>query len=87
MAVCDTCGNDYWLSFEIHTVGGFTHTFDSFECAVTRLAPICEHCSCRIIGHGVEVAGRFFCSGHCARTADGSGDGAQIRVAVGARPA
>jgi phage terminase large subunit GpA-like protein len=87
MAVCDTCGNDYWLSFEVHTVGGYTHTFDSFECAVQRLAPICENCSCRVIGHGVEVAGRFFCSGHCARTADGTGEGAEIRVAVGARPA
>jgi hypothetical protein len=33
------------------------------------MAPICEHCKCRVIGHGVEVAGRFFCCAHCARSA------------------
>jgi predicted nucleic acid-binding Zn ribbon protein len=24
---------------------------------------------CPVIGHGVEVGGRFFCSAHCARIA------------------
>ena len=67
MAVCEVCGNDYWMSFEVHTVGGNTHIFDSFECAIQRLAPVCEHCRCRIIGHGVEVEGRFYCCAHCAR--------------------
>ena len=47
MAVCETCGNDYYLAFEVRTVGGGTHTFDSFECAIHKLAPVCEHCSCR----------------------------------------
>src|SRR5207302_10374692 len=23
---------------------------------------VCEHCKCRVIGHGVEVGGRFFCA-------------------------
>src|SRR6266542_1160191 len=54
MAVCEVCGNDYWMSFEVHTAGN-VHVFDSFECAIQRLAPACEHCRCRIIGHGVEV--------------------------------
>jgi hypothetical protein len=31
------------------------------------MAPICEHCQCKVIGHGVEVEGRFFCCAHCAR--------------------
>jgi len=84
MATCEVCGNDYWMAFEVRTAGN-THTFDSFECAIQKLAPCCEHCQCRIIGHGVEVAGRFFCCAHCARTVDAD-QGAQIRDAVGAHP-
>ncbi|HEV2784181.1 MAG TPA: Prokaryotic metallothionein [Actinophytocola sp.] len=85
MATCETCGNDYWMAFEVRTASGQTHTFDSFECAINKLAPVCEHCGCRILGHGVEVEGRFFCCAHCARAAD-SGLGAQIRDTVGAHP-
>lgn len=85
MATCETCGNDYWLAFEVRTVSGETHVFDSFECAIQRLAPICEHCETRIIGHGVEVSGRFFCCGHCARSVE-TAKGAEVRDAVGARP-
>ena len=58
--------------------GGKTHIFDSFECAIHALAPACAHCGCKIIGHGIESAGRFFC---CARCADESGvKGARDRV-------
>ncbi|MCK9929489.1 Prokaryotic metallothionein [Frankia sp. Mgl5] len=72
------------MSFEIRVVSGETYTFDSFECAVQKLAPRCEHCDCRVIGHGVEVSGRFFCCAHCARQAGGMGR--EIRDAVGAHP-
>jgi hypothetical protein len=85
MAVCEVCSNDYWLAFEVRTASGETHVFDSFECAVHRLAPVCEHCHCKIIGHGVEVSGRFFCCAHCARMADDQGT--QLRDTVGAHPA
>jgi len=68
MAVCDVCGNDYDKSFEVSR-GGETHTFDSFECAIHALAPTCEHCGCRVIGHGVEADGRIFCCAHCAEHA------------------
>jgi phage terminase large subunit GpA-like protein len=85
MGVCEVCGNEYWLAFEIRTVSGDVHVFDSFECAIQRLAPVCEHCQCRIIGHGVEVAGRFFCCAHCARSADAE-QGFKIRDAVGVHP-
>ncbi|MBB6472511.1 hypothetical protein BJ992_001942 [Sphaerisporangium rubeum] len=44
------------------------HTFDSFECAIQRMAPSCEHCGCRIIGHGVEANGHWYCCAHCARS-------------------
>jgi hypothetical protein len=65
MPTCDQCGNEYDKTFEV-TKDGTTKTFDSFECAITALAPTCEHCSCRIIGHGVEADGRMFCCAHCA---------------------
>jgi hypothetical protein len=65
MATCEVCGNDYDKSFEV-TRGGESHTFDSFECAIHAMAPTCDHCDCRIIGHGVEADGRIFCCVHCA---------------------
>ncbi|HEY8372185.1 MAG TPA: hypothetical protein VIL00_05525 [Pseudonocardiaceae bacterium] len=65
MARCETCGNDYYGSFEIHAQGA-VHTYDCFECAIQGMAPICEHCKVRVIGHGVEADGRFFCCAHCA---------------------
>jgi hypothetical protein len=68
MAKCEVCGNDYDKSFEV-VAAGSRHTFDSFECAIHAMAPICEHCRCRIVGHGVEVEGQFFCCAHCAREA------------------
>jgi len=58
MANCEVCGNDYDKTFDV-VFYGTRHTFDSFECAIQRLAPTCDHCSCRVIGHGVEAAGRF----------------------------
>lgn len=66
MAACDVCGNEYDKAFEIH-VAGAVHVFDCFECAAHHLAPICEHCGVKVIGHGVEAEGQFFCSAHCAR--------------------
>ncbi len=65
MAVCEVCGNDYDKSFEVR-MAGQSHIFDSFECAVHALAPRCEHCGCRIIGHGNEADGRMFCCANCA---------------------
>jgi hypothetical protein len=62
---CEVCGNQYDKTFEI-TVAGQHHRFDSFECAIQALAPRCAHCSCRVIGHGVESGGDIFCSAHCA---------------------
>jgi hypothetical protein len=66
MAVCEVCGNDYYLSFEVITAGS-KHVFDSFECAIHKLAPICDNCGCKIIGHGIEADGTFFCCANCAR--------------------
>jgi hypothetical protein len=68
MARCEVCGNDYDKSFEVHTHDG-RHSFDCFECAIHRLAPVCGRCGCRIVGHGVESEGAFYCGAHCASAA------------------
>ncbi|TMQ70747.1 MAG: hypothetical protein E6K80_07515 [Candidatus Eisenbacteria bacterium] len=65
MARCEVCGNDYDKSFEV-VVNQRSHTFDSFECAIHAMAPVCEHCGCKIIGHGMEAEGRLFCCASCA---------------------
>jgi hypothetical protein len=65
MARCDQCGNDYDKSFQVY-LGEQTYTFDSFECAIQKLAPTCAHCNVRIVGHGVEQADVIYCCAHCA---------------------
>lgn len=65
MARCEICGNDYDKAFQV-VLGGTSHTFDCFECAVHGVAPRCAHCGLAIIGHGVEGKGEIFCSAHCA---------------------
>jgi hypothetical protein len=72
MARCEVCGNDYDKAFQIVVASGEWHTFDSFECAIHKMAPICEHCQCKVVGHGIEVAGRFFCCASCARAVTGA---------------
>lgn len=69
MQQCETCGNHYDKPMQI-TIDNEEHTFDSFECAIQALAPTCSHCSCRILGHGTEAEGKFYCCAHCA-AADG----------------
>jgi hypothetical protein len=81
MARCDVCGNEYDKSFEIRHAGR-SYTFDSLECAAQRIAPLCKHCSCRILGHGVEQDNEIFCCAHCAR-AHGKA-GLRDRVQAGA---
>jgi len=67
MARCETCGNEYDKAFQV-TMSGQLHTFDSFECAIHILAPTCAHCGCKVIGHGVEANGIFYCCAYCAHT-------------------
>jgi tRNA(Ile2) C34 agmatinyltransferase TiaS len=69
MATCAWCHNEYDKTFDV-TYDEKTYTFDSFECAITMLAPTCAQCGCRMIGHGNEVDGRFYCCASCARKAE-----------------
>ena len=66
MGTCDFCGNHYDKTFTIER-GGERYVLDSFECAIHLLAPICDNCGVRIIGHGFEADSLTFCSDHCAR--------------------
>jgi hypothetical protein len=72
MERCETCGNQYEAAMEIR-MAGETHYFDSFECAIHRLAPRCNTCGIAIVGHGVEADGMMFCCSNCARQAGAEG--------------
>jgi hypothetical protein len=82
MATCEVCGNEYEAVFHITAADGSKHTFDSFECAITELAPTCGHCGCRVVGHGVEIGGEVYCCAHCARVAHGGRQADLLRDAV-----
>jgi hypothetical protein len=58
MGAFEVCSNDYDKAMEI-VVRGERHAFDSFECAISTLAPPCGHCQRTIIGHGIEHDGPF----------------------------
>ncbi|MGE5518554.1 MAG: hypothetical protein ACM3VS_01420 [Candidatus Dadabacteria bacterium] len=68
MAKCDKCGNDYDKSFRVE-IGGASYVFDSFECAISMVAPHCSHCDCVIIGHGVQAGDKVYCCANCAKSA------------------
>lgn len=67
MGTCATCGNVYDKTFTVTTAGGDQYEFDSIECAAQMLAPTCERCGVRILGHGFEDGDIMYCSAHCAR--------------------
>ena len=73
MAQCEVCGNEYDKAFQVSMPGDDAHTFDSFECAIHALAPTCEYCGVKVIGHGVEAGGHFYCCAHCASMAGAQG--------------
>lgn len=65
MPTCETCGNDNDKAVQV-SMNGQAQTFDSFECAIHALAPTCTRCGTRIMGHGLEQKGVFYCCDHCA---------------------
>jgi hypothetical protein len=73
MAQCEVCGNEYDKAFRVIMTDGDSHTFDSFECAIHALAPVCEYCKVKVIGHGTEAGGSFYCCAHCASMAGAEG--------------
>ena len=73
MTTCAVCGNDYDKAFKVTDFKGDEYTFDSFECAIHKLAPSCSQCGMKVIGHGVEAEDDIYCCAHCAQTAGKSG--------------
>lgn len=71
MGRCDVCGNEYDGTFKIKK-GDKEYTFDTFECASNLLAPTCNNCGVRIIGHGLESEDKYYCSHHCMELIEGS---------------
>ncbi|HET6243720.1 MAG: hypothetical protein H0V01_08360 [Bacteroidetes bacterium] len=69
MGKCEKCGNDYDNTFVVEQ-NNEQHTFDSFECAISMMAPRCKHCNCAIIGHGVQVVDNIYCCAHCAHESE-----------------
>lgn len=68
MGRCERCDNEYDKTFDV-LKDGEKHTFDSFECAIAVLAPECEQCGVKIVGHGLEADRKFFCCDNCAEKA------------------
>jgi hypothetical protein len=68
MGICACCGNEYKKTFRV-IFANKRYTFDCFECVIQHLAPICQHCGCKVIGHGVEANDSIFCCNHCLKTA------------------
>ena len=67
MATCDVCMVMTMTKPFTITRGDRSGTFDSFECAISAMAPQCANCGVKIIGHGVEDADQMYCCAHCAR--------------------
>lgn len=62
---CEVCGNENTNCFEVR-LGGVSHVFDSFECAMMALSPNCGYCNCQIRGHSVVLGNKIYCSYQCA---------------------
>lgn len=68
MEHCVVCGNgDEHPLVIVHD--GERLAFDCFGCAIERLAPRCERCGSLVLGRGVRLGRRCFCSAHCADVA------------------
>jgi len=66
---CSKCGNESERVFRVTSHEGTVWTFDSFECAISTLAPRCGRCGSTILGHPLVRGSVCFCCDHCARGA------------------
>ena len=69
MGQCEVCHNDDDKAFVV-VMNASRHTFDTFQCAIDALAPTCETCGSRIVGHGVNEKNHLYCCAHCALLKD-----------------
>jgi hypothetical protein len=67
IARCMNCGTNIEKDY-ILFINGSEFTFDSFECAVTFVAPRCSNCQTIIMGKGIHGRGQVFCSPACSHS-------------------
>lgn len=68
MTRCATCNREIDGSWQLSFYGG-TLVFDSFECALQRLAGLCRSCGCPVLGHGFPTEVGLYCSAACCEAA------------------
>jgi hypothetical protein len=61
-ARCDVCGNGGATLFRVVTRKGIAYSFDSFSCAIRKLAPRCEICGARLVVGGADAEEATSCS-------------------------
>jgi hypothetical protein len=61
---CELCGEVSERPFQI-TQEERVRVFDSFECAVAALAVLCHGCGALVMGKGLVLGSRPFCSRDC----------------------
>ncbi|MBD64387.1 MAG: hypothetical protein CME62_04225 [Halobacteriovoraceae bacterium] len=65
---CDKCGNNYEAKNTLQiSYKNKSYNFDSFECAISHIAPKCVTCNVIIIGHGLEENNQYYCCKNCMR--------------------
>lgn len=65
VGICEVCGNETEQALAV-TVAGALHVFDTFDCAIQALAPVCERCGRTITGQALRREGGVYCSRECA---------------------
>jgi hypothetical protein len=55
-----------WGSFE-RWAEGWYFPYEQGPEEFPELEAVCQHCRCKIVGHGIEANGTFYCCAHCAR--------------------
>ena len=68
--VCEICGCER-INPMLVTIDDETHVFDTFDCAIERLAPRCRTCGRRVTGRGVHSHGAVYCCKHCEQVGPG----------------
>jgi len=65
MATCEACGNDYDKAFQVVMTTKRARSIVSSAQFCTG-ADV-QHCGTRIVGHGPEKDGAYYCCDHCAQ--------------------
>lgn len=65
--LCDHCGCECIFELEVRLAGQVFH-FDCFDCAIDRLAPVCQRCGRKFTEPALQGdAGELYCSLACRK--------------------